>query len=483
MFDSIGKFNTPKYSAQEKPKERPGEFQERSKPLTENEQCILDNLTKTARWFDEELKDLNNQRLNPGLAKYMNEFESQQRQIERPAEEAEILEEAAKSDIVFFGDYHHLSKSQDFVAETIEKIARASTRPSVLAIEFVEHSKFEQRALDDYLSGKISEEEFLKKINFKNWDNPEHWSAYKHILESAKRSGIKVCGINTDRKEKTLNKTDEEIAINLQKIAQQNPGARILLHIGEDHLSENHLPQKLAALDEFKQKKSITLFQNLPSIYFDALKKYKNFHIPKSFKLQGRSSTYNLITAPLITKLVADIEYLQFSQDDEEDQEFLSADDRYELVKRMVAVLNLKKREDKYNCVPPIYSTESEIETELKKMSQRKIFKPYLKTLKEKGSVYVPGSKDKKHNSILIITRFRLKKVLEELAKFIANPDKKVDDFAQLSPAEQENLKSFQYLCSKVFIPERIPETEEEKEGEKMFRDFLAGKEIEPLNL
>jgi len=369
------------------------------------------------------------------------------------------------------------------VAEIIEKVSQTSDRPSVLAIEFVEHSKSGQKALDDYMSGKIGEEDFLKKIKFKKWDNPQHWPAYRHMLETAKKSGMRVCGINTDRKENGLHETDRKIASNLQRISRQNPGSRIFIHIGEDHLSENHLPDQLSMLDEFKQKKSTTIFQNLSSVYFDALKKYKNFHIPKSFKLNSEKNTYNLITAPLITKLVADIEYLQLNEGDLDDVDFLTDDTSYELVRRMVSVLNLKKRQDKYDCVPSIYSSEPGIEEVLeifKKSKLAEIFAPYFEILDQKGAVYIPKPEDDRHklNAALIIKRFRLKKVLEELAKFITNPDKKVEDFAKLSPQQQKDMLSFQYLCSKVFIPERNPTTEEEENGEKMFIDFLNGKKI-----
>ena len=487
MFNPPEKFNAPKFPALEKPDDTPSEFQERNESLTKNERHVLDNLTRPAARFNGDLKDLNDRRLVPDSAKYIRAFEGEPKQIEGAVKEAEVLEAIIKSDLVFLGDYHNLSKSQNFVAETIEKMSRASTKPSVLAIEFVEHSKAGQKALDDFMSGEIGEEEFLKKIKFKKWSNPEHWPAYKHILDSAKGSGVRVYGINTDRKEKTLSETDEKIAGNLQNIAQQNPGSRILVHIGESHLSEDHLPRQLATLDEFKQKKPLTIFQNLPSVYFNALKKYKKFHIPKSFKIKSQNPTYNLITAPLITRLVADIEYLQLGEDrseyDEAQIDFLTTDTSYELVRRIVNTLKLKRREDKYDMVPSVFSAEFEIEKKLeffRKSKLAEIFKPYFEILNQKGSVYIPGSKDGRCriDAALIIKRFRLKKVLEELAKFIANPDKKVEDFAKLSPVEQKRLRSFQYLCSKVFIPERTPSNEEEGEGERMFENFLAGEKI-----
>ncbi len=482
MFNPSEKFNPPKSPAQEKPEKGLGEFQERTKPLTENEQCILNNLTETAAWFNKSLKEIDNRRASPDLAKYLREFESVPPIIERPVEEKEIIESAINSDLVFLGDYHHLSKSQDFVAKTIEKIAQAPARPSILAIEFVECLKSGQKALDDYMSGKIGEEEFLKRIKFKSWDNPEHWPAYRHILESAKRSGVKVYGLNTNRKEKSLVRTDEILAENLRGVANKNPDSRIMVHVGEDHLSEDHLPRELSLLDEFNQKKSTTIFQNLSPVYFDALRKYKDFHIPKSFKLKSQGHpVYNLITAPLITELVANMEYLQLNEGYADQVEFLTADTSYALVERIVNVLGLKRREDKYDSVPPAYSSESEVERELQNFKKVRAFRPYFKILNQKGSVYMPGSKDGKHSPVLIIRRFRLKKVLEELAKFISNPEKKVEDFAQLLPTEQKKLQAFQYLCSKVFIPERNPssESEEEEAGEKMFKDFLAGKKIE----
>lgn len=489
MFNFAQK-NALEYPTREKPREKPREepaaFQERTEPLTPNERLILENLTKVIKWFDALTKELHDSEAGPDLAHYARQFENGLAAIERPAQETEIVASAANADIVFLGDYHYLSKSQDFAAETIEKIAQASPRSSVLAVEFVEHTESGQRALDEYMSGKIGEEEFLKRIKFESWGMREHWPAYRHILESAQKWGVKVYGINTNRKEKNLARTDKMLAENIKHIAVQNPDSIMMIHIGEDHVSEDHLPREMSSLDAFGEKKYMAVLQNLSSVYFAALKKYKDFYIPPSVKLHSRSyPVYHVMTAPLLTKLVANIEYLQSKErprskeGDDEPVEFLSTDAVYMLAKSMADVVGLKQRKDEYVMVPPTYSSEFEIRRQLYNLRKRPIFEPYIKILEEKGSVYVPGSKDGKHSPALIIQRFRLKRFLEELATFALNPDGTVEEFARLSPAQREKLQVFQYVCSKIFIPERTAADETEKKGDGIFGKFLAGKQIE----
>ena len=101
--------------------------------------------------------------------------------------------ELAKADIVFFGEQHDDTATHRLEIALLEGIARR--RPNVIvALEMFERDT--QKLIDDYLSNKITEAEFLK--DSRPWKN--YQPDYKPLIEFAKAKGWKVVAGNIPRR-------------------------------------------------------------------------------------------------------------------------------------------------------------------------------------------------------------------------------------------------------------------------------------------
>ncbi len=101
--------------------------------------------------------------------------------------------ELAKADLVFFGEQHDDTATHRLEIALLEGIARR--RPNVIvALEMFERDT--QKLVDDYLSNKITEAEFLK--DSRPWKN--YQPDYKPLIEFAKAKGWKVIAGNIPRR-------------------------------------------------------------------------------------------------------------------------------------------------------------------------------------------------------------------------------------------------------------------------------------------
>ena len=87
----------------------------------------------------------------------------------------EILTKACQANLIWIGDYHALSASQNFVAALLKEIVERK-RDVALAVEPIFARN--QKILDLWMDGKISEQEFLDRIHYyEEWGCD--WQAYK----------------------------------------------------------------------------------------------------------------------------------------------------------------------------------------------------------------------------------------------------------------------------------------------------------------
>lgn len=456
-------------------------YKERTGELTENEKLVLDNLRGTAKWLenyeatcfgiDENVVDK-----NPKLAEYLKEFQREFSSFEGPSEAQEVEAEAKKADIVFLGDHHNLRRNQEFSAKFIEKALEAESGEKVLVLEFI-FPKY-QKALEEFVSGETDEETFLKKSYFLEWTDADHWPGYRKILETARKSGIKVYGIRFNAKNATRDLGDKFFAEKLAGISKEHPQAKLFVHIGNAHLADGHLPKILSQTEQFQNKKRVVILQNIRPLYFSALERYENFEMPKVLKV--KDGVYNFITAPLLTEVVSDIENLKQFTGVTEGEEDVWADvlgaEIVSQLRKMTGIGVDDRVADSKDYPPsfffPSFYSENESAALLKQAKEElssAIYAERLKTLDEKGCVYLAIPRTDRDFSnpahTIVIRKFRLKRIIEELAKFVIDPK-----------GERGDISALQYFCSKLFIPERQPENPKEKAGEKMFKDFLKGK-------
>lgn len=441
--------------------------------LTKNEKKVIRNLEELQAWLKKYLQD-EGVPLQEGYddsdleRRYFPEFDREFRTLDRAVSEEELLGKIVQAEVVYFGDEHSLRKNQQYVAEIVTQMAQKLGVKPVLALELVR--KKNQKDLEAFLAGQMEEEDFRRKIRFSRRSDNEHWEGYRAILEVAWENGLAVFGLEENKTKRSANETvDRTFAKNLAKIAQQDPHRPLVVHIGDAHLAEKHLPEKVANLPEFSGKSTVRIFQNFPAIYFSALKRFAGFHLPKIVHLQ--KDAYHVQTAPLLTRLLADIEYVQYEQEqsavrNEEDDvnmgAFWSESLGPEIVARLGRFLNLLvDPEESLN----FYMTKGEIEDfldESKKSISPDTLKRTWVELEQRGCVYLSAF------NAMLVSRFRLKYVLEEIARFVWHQ----------GSLNGEPDKAFQFFCSKLFIPEREPQTGAEKLGEVMFQDFLVGRPV-----
>ena len=103
----------------------------------------------------------------------------------------EVIEKARDYDIIIFGEKHD---SQDCHHAELKLLkALSKTYPIILSLEMFERDV--QKYLDDYLKGKITEEDFLR--NSRPWNN--YNTAYRPLIEYCKSRGIYVLAANVPR--------------------------------------------------------------------------------------------------------------------------------------------------------------------------------------------------------------------------------------------------------------------------------------------
>src|SRR2546425_969037 len=95
--------------------------------------------------------------------KYIEDFTSEFCGFQDVCDYAEILDQAASSTLIWIGDYHALSRFQEFAANFVRELYRRN-RNIALGIEpvFARH----QKTLDRWIAGRLSEQAFLERIRY-----------------------------------------------------------------------------------------------------------------------------------------------------------------------------------------------------------------------------------------------------------------------------------------------------------------------------
>ncbi len=200
---------------------------------------------------------------------YIKDFISEFSTYDRICTTAEVLDQAARSDIVFFGDYHPLEESQEWVMRLMTELV-ARGRKVVLAMEMLYVQQQEQ--LDRWMKGMLSEGEFLEQIDYRTeWGFD--WDSFKRIFELAKDPFIPIFGIDAEPRDhlRYVRQRDRMIANRIKNIRRFFPGYLILVMIGESHLASDHLPAEIEKACDEKLERTI-IIQNMDEIYWSLLR-------------------------------------------------------------------------------------------------------------------------------------------------------------------------------------------------------------------
>ncbi len=203
---------------------------------------------------------------------YIREFHSELSGYRRICSKDEILERAAVSDIVYFGDYHPLDASQKLALDLLGELKARGTKV-VLALEML--YEYQQETLDRWMKGVLSEEEFLGAIDYRSeWGFS--WESYRRFFEAARKPFVPVFGIDYEPRDQLrfIRRRDRMIARKITSLRSFFPGHTILVVIGESHIASGHLPADVRKLTGGRLAET-TIVQNADEIYWKLLRKGK----------------------------------------------------------------------------------------------------------------------------------------------------------------------------------------------------------------
>jgi hypothetical protein len=200
--------------------------------------------------------------------KYIHEFSREFDTFRSVCDPEAIIEDARSANLIWIADYHALSKSQAYAARFVRELA-AHNSNITLAVEPVFARN--QKVLDRWMSGKISEQEFLDGINYEDEWGCE-WSGYKAIFDAARDLRIPVYGIDCHPRNdmRSIGRRDLGVARRIVRLMEKNPSGKLVVVFGESHLATNHLPGRVRTILDREQiaSKELLILQNIDAIYW-----------------------------------------------------------------------------------------------------------------------------------------------------------------------------------------------------------------------
>ena len=247
-----------------------------------------------------------------GVARYRKEYLHYLEDYEAISNKTDLIGKASAADVIFHGDYHTLAQSQRSVLRILRELL--GKREIVLCLEMFHGS--DQKHVDRFMSGELSENAFLDKIDYaKKW--PFYWSNWSAIISLCRDNKIPILGINSEINDakgiRSLRERDAYSAQIISKAFLRNPGKLIYVVDGDLHISPNHLPrnvaQLLALLDE--PVKLFIIFQNAETLYW----KLCSEGLEEADVLRISENMYCVMNTMPANKIQSYLNWLEYSQD------------------------------------------------------------------------------------------------------------------------------------------------------------------------
>ena len=180
----------------------------------------------------------------------------------------ELTTKISDAKIVLCGDFHTLNQAQRVHLRLLRDQLSLGRR-IILGVEVIPAS--EQKNLDRFLDGSLSEKNFLKEIQYKRiWGFP--WEHYRPIFQFAKEHNIPMFGLNTTSTRSgahpSLFARDNFVAKKIAALSRENEDALLFVTFGDMHLAPNHIPNKLDKALGKEKRKVLVIFQNSEALYW-----------------------------------------------------------------------------------------------------------------------------------------------------------------------------------------------------------------------
>lgn len=208
----------------------------------------------------------------PGFDIYQRVYRHAVKNYERVSDQDEMIAAILRSDVIYVGDYHTCNQSQRSFLRILKAIIKSDT-DFVLCLELLH--KHHQKILDEFMSDKISEESFLRRIRLREHWVFDLWASFKPLFEFCKYHKIKIYTIDAAAEGADVRRRDEAAAEVIARVAEKNPGRRIFVFIGDLHIAPKHLPRDVDRALKLRNLslKSLILYQNSESIYWKLAEK------------------------------------------------------------------------------------------------------------------------------------------------------------------------------------------------------------------
>ena len=171
-----------------------------------------------------------------------------------------------KAQLVVVGDFHAQKQS----SRGLLRIIRKMKKPLILGLECLRAQ--DQKIIDLFLKGQLSERDFLNQISWKkNWGFP--WENYRPLFKWAQQHKVRVFGLNSSSRQKTLRERDEFSADVVSRIKQAYPEHQLFIQYGDLHLASMHLPKSIQ-----KKNPKINLcvvYQSPEILYFKIMESHQ----------------------------------------------------------------------------------------------------------------------------------------------------------------------------------------------------------------
>ena len=272
--------------------------------------------------------------------KYIHEFNEEFQSFESVCSHDEILTKACQANLVWIGDYHALSASQNFVAALLKEIAERK-RDVALAVEPVFARN--QKLLDLWMDGKMSEQEFLDRIHYyEEWGCD--WQAYKDLFNTARSLGAPVYAVDCHPRNdmRSIGRRDLGVARRIARLMERNPAQTLVVVFGESHLASRHLPGRVQTILQRKEipARQLTILQNVDALYWQL----EESGLGEQRAVRVRKACYCVFNATPIEKYESFRQYLHkcIEEDSSGDWTLLAQT----LMEIMMDFLAMKKKEN-----------------------------------------------------------------------------------------------------------------------------------------
>jgi hypothetical protein len=278
--------------------------------------------------------------------KYIHEFNREFQSFDSVCSAEDIFKRLQQANLVWIGDYHALPASQNYAVILLKELANTKKDLS-LAVEPVFARN--QKILDSWMAGRISEQEFLDRIRYyEEWGCD--WQPYRAIFNTARELGIPVYGVDCHPRNdmRSIGRRDLGVARRVARIIERNPGQTLVVLFGESHLASNHLPGRVRAILRRKQlaPTELTILQNVDALYW----KLEESGLGETRAVRVRENCYCVFNSTPIEKYESFRQYLHkcIEEDSSGDWTLLAQT----LMEIMMDFLAMKKNESVVSHMP-----------------------------------------------------------------------------------------------------------------------------------